>query len=124
MRSPRSSQLSGRIMQSNFINRLRQQWQELVTRGVDGSSLAVSRILLGVIAINDCWWVWPKLGSLGSHEFRFPYGGFEWVPSSADAIKVLGPLFALSAAGVMLGLLYRAASVLLLLSYTWLLLLD
>ena len=93
---------------------------------VDGSSLALFRILFGLIALNDAWWLWPKLKTFALQEtaFRFRYPGFEWVPAWSGSEKLLAIGLAVAAAGVALGLLYRLAAFLLFLGYACVLLLD
>ncbi len=95
---------------------------------VDAASLAVLRIAFGALmlfeAINyggflclDCMYREPDL--------LFKYSGFEWVRVPPGIGLELGfVVMGLAAAGVMLGLYYRVSAIVLLLTFSYLFLLD
>lgn len=90
-------------------------FQRLWQRGlepVDGASLAIFRIALGILIAYDALRKGPfKFGSNNFVLFRIPYEGFEWVPSGGEYAYLLGVLWLIGAVFVTLGLLYRPAMI-------------
>ena len=97
-------------------------------RPVDGRSLAVFRILFGLIIMVEVWryadhgWIASKYITPG---FHFAYLGLTWI-TPFEAPYIYWVFFALAVAGflVMIGLFYRFAAVALLLLFSYVFLLD
>jgi len=95
---------------------------------VDASSLVALRVMFGVIMLWECWRFWSK-GWIERHyiapEFFFKYYGFEWVhPWPGDGMYWHFAALAVLALLITLGVLYRAATVLFFLAFTYVFLLD
>ncbi len=106
---------------------LRQLKQGLF-KPVSNASLVVFRILFGLIMLIEAYRYWSK-GWIDSQfiapSFQFKYFGFEWVqPLSGNGMYWIWALIALSAAMIMLGLMYRLACLLFLLSFSYIFLID
>ena len=94
---------------------------------VDGASLAVFRIAFGAILLWDVFRHWPRiqhlfldgLGNPGGG-FHFKYFGWEWVQVLPDdGMYVLFAIIGLASIGIMLGLFYRTACVVFLITFSW-----
>lgn len=106
----------------------------ILSRPVDAASLAYFRIIFGLIMIWEVYRYSVPKGSSGrnwieafyiSPEWFFKYYGFEWVqPWSGDGMYWHFAVIGIAAAMVTLGLLYRIASIVLFLSFTYVFLLD
>ena len=99
---------------------------------VDGASLAAFRIAFGVILLWDVFRYWPRIQRLFLDSldnpgggFQFRYYGWEWVPTlPGNGIYVLFAVIALASIGIMLGLFYRTACLVFLITFSWQFLLD
>lgn len=79
-------------------------------RPVDGASLAMWRIMLGIILVYDVWAnVFPALMSFNAEMFHFKYYGFGWVQPLGPLMPVVAVLMLAGAVCVLLGVLYRPA---------------
>ena len=107
--------------------RARPRWQRLFSP-VDGSSLAVFRVIFGAIMLVE-------VCRYSSHEwirsyyidppFHFTYYGFGWVkPWPGAGMYWHFAAMGLASAGVMLGAWYRFSAVLLFVTFTYVFLLD
>lgn len=103
-------------------------WNNAYQHSVDGASLAVFRILFGVIAL---WEVARYFYTGGIRDFfitpgfHFGYYGFEWVtpwPGDGMYLHFLG--LGVAATLVTIGLWYRAAMIVLAIGWTYVLLLE
>ncbi len=99
---------------------------------VDGASLAVFRICLGLaVAYSMFKWVFPGPGvsnlehHFGGDGWTFPYPGFEWITPLPIPLLTAW-FFATGVAALMFaaGILYRISSVLMFVGYTYFFLLD
>ena len=94
---------------------------------VDGASLAIFRISFGAILLWDVFRYWPRIqrlfldsqGNPGGG-FQFKYYGWEWVPAlPGDGMYVLFAIIGLASLGIMLGLFYRTACIVFLVTFCW-----
>ena len=94
---------------------------------VDGASLAIFRISFGAILLWDVFRYWPRIqrlfldsqGNPGGG-FQFKYYGWEWVPAlPGDGMYVLFAIIGLASLGIMLGLFYRSACLVFLVTFGW-----
>mgnify|MGYP003580850025 CR=1 FL=1 len=95
---------------------------------VDIASLVFFRVSFGLLLVVEVWryfeYGWIRKFYI-EPQFHFTYYGFGWVqPWPGSGMYVLFSILGLSALCVMLGLLYRLASVLFFLSFTYVFLLD
>ena len=102
--------------------------RHLFFRPVDAASLAVFRIALGALmlfeAINYGLFL-PLDGMYRETDLLFKYAGFEWVRLPPGPWLEIGfAAMALGAIGVILGLFFRASAILLLVTFSYLFLLD
>ena len=94
---------------------------------VDGASLAIFRISFGAILLWDVFRYWPRIQRLFLDSqanpgggFQFKYYGWEWVPAlPGDGMYVLFSIIGLASLGIMLGLLYRSACLVFLVTFGW-----
>jgi hypothetical protein len=94
---------------------------------VDGASLAIFRIAFGGILLLDVFRYWPRIHRLyleglenPGGGFQFKYYGWEWVPALPDTgMYVLFAVIGLAAIGLLLGLFYRTACVVFLITFSW-----
>ena len=94
---------------------------------VDGASLAVFRIAFGAILLWDVFRHWPRIQRLflDSLEnpgggFQFKYYGWEWVPAlPGSSIYALFAVIGLASIGILLGLFYRTACIVFLITFSW-----
>ena len=94
---------------------------------VDGASLAVFRISFGGIMLWDVFRHWPRIQRLFLESlenpgggFQFKYFGWEWVPAlPGSSIYVLFAVIGLASIGILLGLFYRTACLVFLISFSW-----
>jgi hypothetical protein len=94
---------------------------------VDGASLAIFRIALGGILLLDVFRYWPRIHRLyleglenPGGGFQFKYYGWEWIPALPDTgIYVLFAVIGMAAFGILLGLFYRTACVVFLITFSW-----
>lgn len=93
---------------------------------INNASLAVFRILFGLLIATELRWEWAaRVGLVEQRPIRFPYMGFEWL-TLLPAGWGEPFLYALSACciAISLGLCFRPAAVAFTLGYTWMFLLD
>ncbi len=94
---------------------------------VDGASLAIFRISFGAILLWDVFRYWPRIQRLFLDSqtnpgggFQFKYYGWEWVPAlPGDGMYVLFAIIGLASLGIMLGLFYRSACLVFLVTFGW-----
>jgi vitamin K-dependent gamma-carboxylase len=100
--------------------------KSLLFRPVSNSSLAVFRIVFGVMIFAEIRWEWAaRVGLVEARPIRFPFMGVEWLPllPTGWGEAFLGFVL-LTCAGIAAGLWFRAAAILFTVSYTWMFLLD
>lgn len=108
----------------NFLDRLR----ALLARRVDGRSLALFRIFVGIVMGLEAYSLFQPSASTGgkvpfevyyaASNIHFPYPGFAWLPFFSPAgMHVVAGLLALGALLVTVGFFYRVGAVLLFLSW-------
>jgi len=107
---------------------LRRRFIDPLFEEVDASSLVALRVMFGLIMLWECWRFWSK-GWIERHyiapEFFFKYYGFEWVQAwPGDGMYWHFAALAVLALLITLGVLYRAATVLFFLAFTYVFLLD
>ena len=94
---------------------------------VDGASLAIFRISFGAILLWDVFRYWLRIqrlfldsqGNPGGG-FQFKYYGWEWVPAlPGNGMYVLFAIIGLASLGIMLGLFYRTACIVFLVTFCW-----
>lgn len=95
---------------------------------VSNASLIVFRILFGLIMLIEAHRYWSK-GWIDRQfiapSFQFKYFGFEWVQAlPGNGMYWVWALIGLSAAMIMVGLMYRLACVLFLLGFSYIFLID
>ncbi len=95
---------------------------------VDGASLAVFRILFGLIMAWEVW-RYASAGWIATHfldpEWRFPYPGFAWVtPWPGDGMYWHFAAMGVLAVLIALGLFYRLATALFAIAFAYVFLLD
>ena len=95
---------------------------------VDVASLACFRIAFGAVMVWEVYRYFTK-GWIAAYyirpDFHFTYYGFGWVrPWPGDGMYVHFAVLGLAAAGVCLGLCYRASAALFFLAFTYVFLLD
>ncbi|MDB6039064.1 MAG: Vitamin K-dependent gamma-carboxylase [Verrucomicrobiales bacterium] len=94
----------------------------------DIAPLIYFRIVFGLLMIWEIWhhWVARQVNSLWlPSEFHFEYFGFGWVHAPpGNWIHLLYASLLLSAAGIVIGFLYRICAAIFALGFTWLFLLD
>jgi hypothetical protein len=110
------------------LQNLRQRFVDPLFEEVDASSLVFFRVAFGVIMLVECWRFWSK-GWIERHyiapEFFFKYYGFEWVhPWPGDGMYWHFAALAVLSLLITIGVLYRAATVLFFLAFTYIFLLD
>jgi vitamin K-dependent gamma-carboxylase len=94
---------------------------------VDGASLAVFRIAFGGILLWDAFRYWPRIQHLfldglrnPGGGFQFKYYGWEWVQAlPGNGMYVLFAVIGLASLGIMLGLFYRTACLVFLITFSW-----
>jgi len=94
---------------------------------VDGASLAVFRIAFGAIMLWDVFRHWPRIQHLFLDSlvnpgggFQFKYYGWEWVPAlPGNGMYALFAIIGLASIGIMLGLFYRTACLVFLITFSW-----
>jgi vitamin K-dependent gamma-carboxylase len=99
---------------------------------IDGASLALFRICFGLVSTWEAvLFLWPHEGGSRAHRlfvapsWNFPYHGFEWVRPLPEPFMTLSlVVYGLAGFCVALGLCYRTAAVALVLSTTYLFLLE
>jgi len=109
-----------------------ERFRSMLYGPVDGASLAVFRIGFGLVMVwHALKHLWPQpYGNLAQYYYvdpgwTFPYHGFEWVrPWPEPLLTAHFILLAAAALCVAIGLFYRAAAVLLFVSYLYVFLLD
>lgn len=112
------------------MNRLVKEFGARLNTPVNGASLGVFRICVGLVMLLEAWSLCTPSKLTGGGvplevfyagadiRFHFPYHGFGWLPLFGETgIYVLIGLWVLSAALVTIGFCYRAASVVLFLSW-------
>lgn len=95
---------------------------------VSNASLTAFRIMFGLIMMIETYRYWSK-GWIDSQfiapSFHFKYFGFEWVqPLAGNGMYWIWSMIGLSAAMIMVGLMYRLACLLFLLSFSYIFLID
>lgn len=108
--------------------RLRRRFIDPLFVEVDASALAVFRVMFGATMLVECWRFWSK-GWIERYyiepDFLFKYYGFGWVePWPGDGMYWHFALLALLSALIMIGALYRVATVLFFFAFTYVFLLD
>ena len=102
--------------------------RERMGRPVDAAGLSALRMMLGLLFTVSALrylsrdWVGPLLSD---PSFHFRYAGLAWVPVPSEAgITALLVVVAISGLGVAAGLAYRLCAVALLISFTWIELIE
>lgn len=99
--------------------------QDLFQR-VDCSTLATFRILFGLLLVWETVRFWPRIQTVylaSEYAFRYPFFGFLPTPSEAVFYAIFSAM-GIAAFFLALGLWYRAAAVVLSLTYTYIFLLE
>jgi hypothetical protein len=92
---------------------------------VDGASLALFRVLTGLLVLTSLFYDWPRLDQMIRAEFHFTYYGFGWLEALPRiGLYWLHGVIALAAGLVILGLAYRVAAPVLFLSLLYVFLLE
>ena len=108
------------------------RFRVLLAEPIDGASLAAFRICFGLVMFwHTVKFLWPQSGASLAQllyvdaPFNFSYPGFGWVQPWPEPFLTLHlVVLALAAACVAAGLCYRAASIFLLVGYTYVFLIE
>jgi len=130
---------SCRPSDQSALHALWKRFVELLSTQVDGASLAVFRIFVGLEVVLTAWSLLQAGGlpdvdyvvTVGAHftsppaNWHFPYHGFEWLrPWPEPGMTLHALLLLLAGLGVMLGCYYRVAIIVACAARTYLFLLD
>ena len=106
---------------------LAKRWSDLLAAPVDGSSLAIFRMIFGAVMLWQSYrflWPAPNGGRLQAmyapHLFHFPYPGLEWVtPLSVVGMQLVFLALGVAAVGMIVGYWYRASAIVLFLTWNY-----
>ncbi|MGH1457079.1 MAG: HTTM domain-containing protein [Alphaproteobacteria bacterium] len=88
--------------------RITQKWNDLTQRPFethDGASLAVFRIMLGILLLSDALNKFPKKFII--KDFRPTYHGFDWIQANPDLVNLCINILPYTIICVIFGFLYR-----------------
>lgn len=107
---------------------LTERWTDRLFEPIDGSSLAAFRVMFGFIMLVEVWRFWTH-GWIERYyihsNFMFKYYGFGWVePWAGDGMYWHFALLAVLAVMIMVGLLYRLATIVFFFAFSYVFLLE